>query len=166
MKDRIKGESDVDSIFSTLSLENDKLVITEILINEDFPCCGKSLKDINLPHSGSIACIFRDPDVIIPRGDSVFQNNDRIILASAPEDQSDLIEFIKTGRRPTSELPPKEEKKTGIASFPSLKITPETSKAIPSSADNSKKKETTKAEKKVRTTSSVESTSSTKKSSK
>ncbi|MDD6240614.1 MAG: NAD-binding protein [Eubacteriales bacterium] len=166
LKDRIKGESDVDSIFSTLSLENDKLVITEILINKDFPCCGKSLKDINLPHTGSIACIFRDPDVIIPRGDSVFQNNDRIILASAPEDQSDLIEFIKTGKRPASELPSKEAKPARSASFPSLKITPETSTAIPSSADNSKEKENVKAEKKVTKTSSVQSTSSMKKSSK
>ena len=115
LKDKIKGESDVDSIFSTLSLENDKLVITEITIRDTFACCGKSLKELALPRTGSIACIFRNPEVIIPRGDSVFYPLDRIILASAPEDQKTLVEFIKSGKAPEEKLAvgvePAEEKK-------------------------------------------------------
>jgi trk system potassium uptake protein TrkA len=95
LTERIKGESDIESIFKTLSLENEKIVITEIKIQKEFWCVGMSLKDLDLPSTGNITCIFRDPEVIIPRGNTVIQANDTIVLASAPEHQEELIEFIK-----------------------------------------------------------------------
>lgn len=92
---KIKGESDIESIWKTFSLENDKIVITEIKIKEDFPCVGKSLLDLRLPRTGNITCIFRDPEVLIPRGDTLILENDTLVIASAPENQDDLINFIK-----------------------------------------------------------------------
>lgn len=107
LTEKIKGESDVESIFRTLSLENEKIVITEIKIQSEFPCCGQSLKDLGLPRTGNITCIFRDPEVIIPRGDTVIQENDTMVIASAPENQADLIDFIKKG--PTPEMIEEQE---------------------------------------------------------
>lgn len=95
LTERIKGESDINSIFKTLSLENEKIVITEINILPEFWCVGKSLKDLGLPASGNITCIFRAPEVIIPRGNTVIQAKDIMIIASAPENQQELIGFIK-----------------------------------------------------------------------
>jgi trk system potassium uptake protein TrkA len=83
------------SIFKTLSLENEKIVITEIKIGEEFPCCGRTLMDLKLPATGNITCIFRDPEVIIPRGSTMIEEGDTIVIASAPEHQRELIEFIK-----------------------------------------------------------------------
>lgn len=95
LTERIKGESDIESIFKTLSLENEKIVITEIKIQKEFWCVGMSLKDLDLPSTGNITCIFRDPEVVIPRGNTVIQANDTLVLASAPEHQEELIRFIK-----------------------------------------------------------------------
>ena len=92
---KIKGESDIESIFKTSSLENDKIVITEIKIKEDFWCIGKSLKDLGLPKTGNITCIFRDPEVIIPRGDAIIRLGDMVVIASAPEHQEELVKFMK-----------------------------------------------------------------------
>ena len=92
---KIKGESDIESIFKTSSLENDKIVITEIKIKEDFWCIGKSLKDLGLPKTGNITCIFRDPEVIIPRGDAIIRLGDIVVIASAPEHQEELVKFMK-----------------------------------------------------------------------
>lgn len=94
---QIKGESDVESIFKTLSLENEKIVITEIKILAEFPCCGQNLIELKLPRTGNITCIFRDPEVIIPRGDTILHEGDTIVIASAPEHQEALIDFIKNG---------------------------------------------------------------------
>ena len=95
LTERIKGESDIESVFRTSSLENDKLVITEIRIKPSFWCVGMSLKNLGLPKTGNITCIFRDPTVIIPRGDTRIQAEDTLIIASAPENQAELVKFIK-----------------------------------------------------------------------
>lgn len=92
---KIKGESDIESVFKTSSLEGDKIVITEIKIKPEFWCVGKSLKDLLLPKTGNITCIFRDPNVIIPRGDTVINAMDTLVIASAPENQQGLIDFVK-----------------------------------------------------------------------
>lgn len=92
---KIKGESDIESVFKTSSLENDRIVITEISIKENFWCVGLNLMDLKLPKTGNITCIFRDPQVIIPHGDTVINFGDTLVIASAPENQESLIQFIK-----------------------------------------------------------------------
>lgn len=92
---KIKGESDIESILKTSSLENDKITITEIKIQADFPCLNKNLQELHLPRTGNITCIFRDPEVLIPRGDTTIQLDDTLVIASAPENQQSLINFIK-----------------------------------------------------------------------
>lgn len=92
---RIEGESDIESITKTLSLENDKIVITEIKIKKDFECCNQSLLELQLPKYGNITCIFRDPRVVIPRGDTIIKQGDTLVIASAPQDQKKLIRFVK-----------------------------------------------------------------------
>jgi trk system potassium uptake protein TrkA len=94
---QIKGESDVESIFSTLSLENERIVITEIKILKEFPCCGQNLIALQLPRTGNITCIFREPEVIIPRGDTIITEGDTLVIASSPNNQQDLIDYIKNG---------------------------------------------------------------------
>lgn len=92
---KIKGESDIESVFKTSSLEDDKLVITEIKISENFWCVGKALKDLNFPKFGNITCIFRNPEVVIPHGGTVIYEGDMLVVASAPEHVEMLVDFIK-----------------------------------------------------------------------
>lgn len=95
---RIEGETDIENITKTFSLQNDKIVITEITVLPNFECCNRSLMDLQLPKCGNITCIFRDPKVIIPRGDTVIKNGDNLVIASSPDDQKKLIRFIKKER--------------------------------------------------------------------
>ncbi len=97
LTERIRGESDVESIFRTLSLEDEKIVITEVKILETFPCVNQTLAQLQLPNSGNITCIFRDPDVIIPRGNTVIEAGDTMVIASAMESQQELIDYLKYG---------------------------------------------------------------------
>ena len=92
---RIEGETDIENITKTFSLQNDKIVITEITVLPNFECCNRSLMDLQLPKCGNITCIFRDPKVIIPRGDTIIRNGDNLVIASSPDDQKKLIKFIK-----------------------------------------------------------------------
>lgn len=95
---RIEGETDIENITKTFSLQNDKIVITEITVLPSFECCNKSLMDLQLPRCGNITCIFRDPKVIIPRGDTIIKAGDNLVIASSLEDQKKLIKFVKKER--------------------------------------------------------------------
>lgn len=95
LAERIKGESDLDSLFKTLSLENEKIVIVEIYVKPVFSCSGKALKDLNFPAGGNICCIYRNPQVIIPRGDTSIESGDTLVIACTPSNQDDIIGFIK-----------------------------------------------------------------------
>jgi len=95
LAERIQGESDVDSLINTLSLENKKIVITEIKIKSGFSCLGKSLKDLAMPKEGNICCIFRDPEVIIPRGETVIRDGDTLVVASSPFSQKKIVDFLR-----------------------------------------------------------------------
>ncbi len=107
LTERIRGESDVESIFRTLSLEDEKIVITEVKILDSFPCVNQTLAQLRLPNSGNITCIFRDPDVIIPRGNTMIQVGDTIVIASGQEAQQELIDYLKFG--PNEELKKQRE---------------------------------------------------------
>ena len=99
LSEKIKGESDINSLIKTMSLENSRIVITEIRVKKDFFCANKQLKNISLPNTGNITCIFRDPSVLIPRGDTSIIPGDLLIIASAPNDQKDLVQYIRKGRK-------------------------------------------------------------------
>ena len=47
------------------------------------------------PKNINISCIFRDPHVIIPNGSTVIKPDDKLIIISTPNEQEEIIEFIR-----------------------------------------------------------------------
>jgi trk system potassium uptake protein TrkA len=90
----IKNESIIETFTKKLSLENDKIMIAETLVDEDYAVANKMIKDIAFPPSINISCIYREPEVIIPNGSSVIKPGDKLIIVSSPEDQEMIIDFI------------------------------------------------------------------------
>lgn len=91
----IKRESNIENLIKTLSIEDDKIIITEIEINDDYDIVDKMIKDINIPSNVIISCILRNLDVIIPNGKTFIKVKDKLIIVSAPKDQSSIIQFIQ-----------------------------------------------------------------------
>lgn len=69
--------------------------ITEIIATSKMPISGKPLRDLNLPSSLLIGAIHRGTEIIIPKGDTVIQNGDRILIFSLLSDLSILEKFTK-----------------------------------------------------------------------
>jgi len=95
LTEKIKGESDVESLIKTLSLENEKIMITEILIKDTFALVGKCLKEVKFPHECNVCCIYRDSTMIIPRGDTKIASGDTVVIASTPSDQEEIVSYMK-----------------------------------------------------------------------
>lgn len=91
----ILNESSVENIIKTLSIEDEKIVLVEIGVEPDFLVVDKKVMDIKFPSNINISCIFRDPHVIIPKGDTMIKAEDKIILITTPNDQDEIVDFIQ-----------------------------------------------------------------------
>lgn len=91
----IKNESSLDDVIKTLSLEDSKVVITEIVVDKKYKICGQALKEANFPKNSNISCIYRKPNMIVPNGDTVIKAQDKLVIASTPEEQDDVIQFVR-----------------------------------------------------------------------
>ncbi|MFA5470962.1 MAG: NAD-binding protein [Acholeplasmataceae bacterium] len=91
----ILNESSVENIIKTLSIEDEKIVMLEIGVEEDFSIVNKRLMDIEFPSNINISCIFRDPHVIIPKGDTLIKADDKLIIITTPNDQDEIVEYIQ-----------------------------------------------------------------------
>lgn len=92
--DSINSESSLEKLIKTMSYEDNKVSITEVVIKSNYLICHKSLAEINFPKNGSIACIFRKTGVIIPNGQTILMPKDKLMFVSAPKDQQQIIDFI------------------------------------------------------------------------
>jgi trk system potassium uptake protein len=91
----IKNESSVESILKTLSIEDEKIIMIEISIDPEAKLANQKIKDIAFPTNINISCIFRDPHVIIPSGETLIKADDRLIIVTTPVEQDKVIEFIQ-----------------------------------------------------------------------
>jgi trk system potassium uptake protein TrkA len=90
----VKTELNVEKWFRTLSIEDEKIVMTEIVVEDKSDIVNKRLMDILFPKNINISCVFRDPDVIIPNGHTVIKAMDKLIIISKPEEQDEIVRFI------------------------------------------------------------------------
>lgn len=91
----IKNESALENVIKTLSMEDEKIVITEITIEQQYQLTHQKIANIHFPAQMNIGCIFRDPHVIIPNGNTIILPNDKLVILSTPEQQQKITEFIQ-----------------------------------------------------------------------
>lgn len=92
---RIVNESNIESLIKTLTIENDRIAITEITVKGTWLIENKAIKDIHLPFAANISCIYRNSTIIIPRGDTIICPGDTLIIVSSAKEQNDIIDFLK-----------------------------------------------------------------------
>ncbi len=91
----IKNESIIEDFIKTISIENDKIVISEITIEENYLINNQVIKAANIPHFLNISCIYREPQVIIASGDTNIIAGDKLIITTTPEFHQMAIDFIQ-----------------------------------------------------------------------
>jgi len=72
-------------VLSVAALKGEDAEALEFIALESSDIVGKAIQNINIPSQVLIAAIFREGEVIIPRGDTVLAVNDRIIIFARKE---------------------------------------------------------------------------------
>ena len=97
LMEMIEQESIADSISHYLQIENGRVAIFEVEINEQSRVVNQKLWKIGLPPQSIISCIIRGEQTIIPEGNTELKVNDKAIVVSA-SDAMDKAMDILTGQ--------------------------------------------------------------------
>jgi trk system potassium uptake protein len=91
----IQNESAFEQLSKTISLEDDKIIVVEIHVDDDYLYKDQTLSEIVFPTNVNISCIFRDPLVIIPKGSTRIKSNDKLIVVTTPSEKDNVISFFE-----------------------------------------------------------------------
>lgn len=69
-------------IISSVSIKGEEAEALEAVALEDSPIVGKAVKDLDFPRGCLVLCFQRGDEVLIPRGDTVVEPNDKLIIIS------------------------------------------------------------------------------------
>ena len=92
----IRGESSVESLIKTLSLDNDRINVVEAVVLSSYAICGHAIKDIRFPRFASIAAIYRNYQILIPNGTIVLEPKDTLLMVTAPDNIKKLLAYVQT----------------------------------------------------------------------
>jgi trk system potassium uptake protein TrkA len=73
------------NVVSTVSLRGKEAEVLEAIAQEDSEIVGRPLKDCRFLKDSLILCLFRGEEVLIPGGDTVIQDQDRLIILSTAQ---------------------------------------------------------------------------------
>ena len=94
VSDIIEQMATINDMHKFIPIENGKVNMLEVVVNEKSPLCNKYIKDINLPIKSIIACIIRDLNSIIPNGDTKINKDDKLIILCDVTVQNDMIRTL------------------------------------------------------------------------
>jgi trk system potassium uptake protein TrkA len=94
----ILGVALEDSLFrehiTNLLPSSEKVSILRIEMTDKSPILGEAIKDIPLPDESVIGAIVREDEVVIPRGNTVIETGDVLLVLSSPTVQSAVFETL------------------------------------------------------------------------
>lgn len=75
-------------------LADGRLVLIEFPVREDFVGAGRPLSELGMPGPGNLIALQRDQKFLIPRGQTVLNQNDHVFTLTVPERVEDFLEFF------------------------------------------------------------------------
>ena len=87
----------VGSMVRLLQFEGGQARLAEVTLAADSPAAGVSVADLGVPRDASVVAVLRDSHVVVPRGDTVLNAGDEVMVLVTP-DSEDTVKAILTGR--------------------------------------------------------------------
>lgn len=74
----------------------EQVAIEEHVVVEDCAAVGRTLAALGLPRQTVVAAVVRGAQVLIPRGDSILEPDDRVLVVARPEARATVAELFET----------------------------------------------------------------------
>ncbi|WP_419787832.1 Trk system potassium transporter TrkA [Pseudodesulfovibrio sp.] len=83
-------------IISSVSIKGEEAEALEAIALRDSPIVGKAIKDLNFPRGSLALCFQRGDEVVIPRGDTVIEPDDRLLIISTRQNIPKVEKVLTT----------------------------------------------------------------------
>lgn len=90
----IEQATTIENLIKTLSIEDEKVLLNEVIVGEDYSCVGKKVMDLSFPSNAIISCIIRGKNMLVPGGATVIEANDKLLVMTSPDSQKRAINAI------------------------------------------------------------------------
>lgn len=90
----IEQEASIESLIKTLSFEDNKITMLEITVEKDSALAGMALKDLKPDVPLNVCCVFRNPNVLIPNGQTVLLPRDKVFVVASSEHKASVMQFL------------------------------------------------------------------------
>jgi len=91
--------STLNNLVNSFSLEDAKIVLTELDVATGFHLMNVPIRDMKLPPQVIIACVIRNGNMLVPNGQTAIREGDRLAILSPAETQNKLIELFAKEKR-------------------------------------------------------------------
>src|SRR5215212_5396637 len=86
------------------SFAEDSIEVAEVVLNEASPAVGRTLRDLRLPEASLVVGVVRRGEALVPRGDTVLERRDHVLLISGRRHIADLVKSATTDTEPVKEV--------------------------------------------------------------
>jgi len=90
----------VGSLVRLLQFEGGEARLVEVTLAEDSPAADIAIAELQVPRDATVVAVIREGHVIVPRGDTVVQGGDEVLVLVTP-DSEDAVRGILIGAKPT-----------------------------------------------------------------
>src|SRR5918997_838733 len=102
--EEIKAALLVPGAINVDSFAEDSIEVAEVILNEGSPAVGRALKAVRLPGQSLIVGVVRRGEALVPRGDTVLERRDHVLLISARRQISEAVGALATDTAPVREV--------------------------------------------------------------
>ncbi len=94
----IEQASTVEKLINTLSIADNKVLLSELTVEENYPVIGKKLFQIKFPQGVIVSCVIRNLEVLVPNGQTEIMTADKLLIISSPQNQNKALSVITGGK--------------------------------------------------------------------
>ena len=80
----------VGSLVRLLQFQHGAAHLSEVTLADDSPAAGVSIADLGIPREATVVAVVREDRLVVPRGDTVLQAGDEVLVLVTAEAESDI----------------------------------------------------------------------------
>jgi trk system potassium uptake protein TrkA len=102
--EEIKAALLVPGAINVDKFAGDSIEVAEVILNEGSPAVGRALRDVNLPDGSLVVGVVRGGKALVPRGGTVLERRDHILLISGRRHISEVVKAVATDTVPVRDV--------------------------------------------------------------
>lgn len=102
--EEIKDALLVPGAINVETFADDAIEVAEVVLHEGSPAIDRALKDVRLPPGSLVVGVVRRGEALVPRGDTVLERRDHVLLISGQQRISEVVGAVVTDTTPVRDV--------------------------------------------------------------